>query len=88
MKPLILVSNDDGIHSPGLKAAAEAVMELGELVIAAPACQQTSMGRAFPRTDELGKIERVKLMLNGKEVTGYMHQRRQLWRESGNKPDM
>ncbi len=71
MKPLILVTNDDGIHSPGLKAAAEAVMELGELVIAAPACQQTSMGRAFPRTDELGKIEQVKLMLDGKEVTGH-----------------
>ena len=71
MKPLILVTNDDGIQSPGLKAAAEAVMELGELVIAAPAYQQTSMGRAFPRTRELGKIEQEKLILNGKKFTGY-----------------
>ena len=45
--PLILVTNDDGILSPGLLAAAEAVSELGELLLVAPATQQTSMSRAF-----------------------------------------
>jgi 5'-nucleotidase len=47
-RPLILLTNDDGILSPGLAAAAEAVCDLGELLIIAPATQQTGMGRATP----------------------------------------
>jgi len=45
--PLILVTNDDGLLSPGLRAAAEALAGLGELLLVAPATQQTSMSRAF-----------------------------------------
>ena len=45
--PLILITNDDGIKSPGLRAAVEAVADLGEVVIVAPSRQQTSMGRSF-----------------------------------------
>ncbi len=47
-KPLILLTNDDGIASPGLLAAAQAVCDLGELLIVAPATQQTGMGRGTP----------------------------------------
>ena len=47
-RPLILLTNDDGIHSPGLIAAAEAVCDLGDLLIVAPATQQTGMGRGTP----------------------------------------
>jgi 5'/3'-nucleotidase len=47
-RPLILLTNDDGIRSPGLAAAAEAAHDLGELLIIAPATQQTGMGRASP----------------------------------------
>lgn len=47
-KPLILLTNDDGIASPGLLAAAEAICDLGELLIVAPATQQTGMGRGTP----------------------------------------
>jgi 5'-nucleotidase len=47
-RPLILLTNDDGIASPGLAAAAEAVSDLGELLIVAPSTQQTGMGRATP----------------------------------------
>jgi 5'/3'-nucleotidase len=47
-RPLILLTNDDGIASPGLAAAAEAAFDLGELLIVAPATQQTGMGRATP----------------------------------------
>lgn len=46
-KPLILVTNDDGIGSPGLRAAVEAVMGLGQLLIAAPSQQQTARGRSM-----------------------------------------
>ncbi|MFL7813346.1 MAG: 5'/3'-nucleotidase SurE [Anaerolineales bacterium] len=45
-KPLILLTNDDGIHSPGLAAAAAALDPLGELLIVAPEVQQTSMSRS------------------------------------------
>ena len=44
--PLILLTNDDGIASPGLAAAAKALDGLGELLIVAPSVQQTSMGRS------------------------------------------
>ncbi len=47
-RPLILITNDDGIASPGLAAAAEAAFDLGELLIVAPLTQQTGMGRALP----------------------------------------
>lgn len=46
-RPLILLTNDDGIESPGLRALARAVVDLGELLIVAPRQQQTSMGRAL-----------------------------------------
>ncbi len=47
-RPLILLTNDNGIGSPGLLAAAGAVCDLGELLIVAPATQQTGMGRGTP----------------------------------------
>jgi 5'-nucleotidase len=47
-KPLILVTNDDGIESPGLHAAAAAVAHLGELLIVAPSSQRTGSGRSYP----------------------------------------
>jgi len=42
----ILLTNDDGIHSPGLWAAAHPLSELGDLWIAAPDDQYTSAGRS------------------------------------------
>ncbi len=46
-RPLILLTNDDGIQSPGLHAVAEAVAELGDLLIMAPSNQQTGSGRSY-----------------------------------------
>lgn len=71
MRPLILITNDDGIKSPGLMAAAEAVEELGDILIAAPHTQQTGMGRAFLRTEESGIIEETILCVNGRDITAY-----------------
>jgi len=56
--PLILLTNDDGIQSPGLAAAAEALNELGELLIIAPSEQQTSMSRS--RSQQYGADGRLK----------------------------
>jgi 5'-nucleotidase len=46
-KPLILVSNDDGIFSNGIKALAEVAAEFGEVKIVAPDRQQSAVGHAI-----------------------------------------
>jgi len=46
--PLILITNDDGIASPGLRAAAQAVADLGELLIVAPSTQQNRSRAKLP----------------------------------------
>jgi 5'-nucleotidase len=35
-KPLILVTNDDGVAAPGITAVAEVMRELGDVIVAAP----------------------------------------------------
>ena len=40
----ILVTNDDGISSPGLWALAESLKEIGEVVVVAPDRQQSGVG--------------------------------------------
>lgn len=45
-KPLILISNDDGITAPGIRALVEAMKPLGEIVIVAPDGPQSGMGHA------------------------------------------
>lgn len=69
-QPLILITNDDGIRSRGLLAAAGACDPLGELLIVAPALQQSAIGRAKPPTSS-GRIFEEKLTVNGRSVTGY-----------------
>ena len=43
----ILISNDDGIYSPGLLALAEVAREFGDVRIVAPDVEQSSMGHAI-----------------------------------------
>jgi len=43
----ILVTNDDGIYSPGLRALAEVAASFGEIRIVAPDVEQSSMGHAI-----------------------------------------
>ncbi|MFI5222535.1 MAG: 5'/3'-nucleotidase SurE, partial [Bacteroidia bacterium] len=45
-KPLILITNDDGITAPGIRALVETVRELGEVVVVAPDSPQSGMGHA------------------------------------------
>jgi 5'-nucleotidase len=49
-RPLILVTNDDGVDSPGILAAVRSVVDLGELWVVAPRTQQSGLGRSFPKT--------------------------------------
>jgi len=68
---LILVTNDDGVFSPGLRAAAESVAGLGDLLIAAPRAQQTGMSRALPGGEEVGIIEECTVLIHGKPHPAY-----------------
>jgi len=69
-KPLILITNVDGIASIGLRAAAEACDPLGEVLICAPTVQQSGTGRSMPPTSE-GRIFPQDVAINGRTITGY-----------------
>ena len=46
-RPLILVTNDDGITAPGVRTLIEAMNQLGEVVVVAPDGPQSGMGHAI-----------------------------------------
>lgn len=46
-KPLILVTNDDGITAPGLRFLIRQMNEMGEVVVVAPEGPQSGMGHAI-----------------------------------------
>jgi 5'-nucleotidase len=46
-RPLILVTNDDGIDAPGLLALADSVASLGQVWVVAPEKQQSAMSHAL-----------------------------------------
>lgn len=69
-KPQILLTNDDGIQSPGLWAAAGALATVGRVTVAAPAEQSSGMGRSLPSTSS-GIIKEEKFHVNGQEWTVY-----------------
>jgi 5'-nucleotidase len=49
----ILIANDDGIYSPGLRALADAARGFGEVRIVAPDVEQSSMGHAITHSRPL-----------------------------------
>ncbi|MEM9000168.1 MAG: 5'/3'-nucleotidase SurE [Bacteroidota bacterium] len=46
-KPLILLTNDDGITAPGLRALIQYMKEIGEVIVVAPDSPQSGMGHAI-----------------------------------------
>lgn len=70
IKPQILLTNDDGILSPGLWAAAAALSRLGFVTVTAPRDQASGMGRSLPNTSD-GLIEEKRVQVNGQEWTVY-----------------
>lgn len=69
-KPLILVTCDDGLHSPGLRATVRAVLDLGDVLVSSPYQQQTSMGRSLPNSFD-GAIHKVAYEVDGTPVPAY-----------------
>ncbi len=57
--PLILVSNDDGVHSEGIVVLADVLRELGEVVVVAPDRERSAVSHSLTlhrplRVEELG----------------------------------
>jgi 5'-nucleotidase len=69
-KPLILVTNDDGIESEGLWAVVEAVASLGEVLVVAPDRQWSGGGRSMPPY-LTGRVLEATSRVNGVDVAAY-----------------
>ena len=52
-KPLILVTNDDGITAPGLRSLINIMNKIGKVVVVAPDSPQSGMGHAITISDTL-----------------------------------
>lgn len=64
MKPIqILLTNDDGIQSPGLYATARALAQIGFVQVVAPRDQSSGAGRSLPVTSD-GKIHINQVQVN------------------------
>src|SRR5690349_24787877 len=46
-KPVILVTNDDGVTAPGIRNLVDAVKDLGKVIVVAPDKPQSGMGHAI-----------------------------------------
>lgn len=46
-KPLILVTNDDGVSAPGIRALINVMATIGEVIVVAPDKPQSAMGHAI-----------------------------------------
>lgn len=66
----ILLTNDDGILSPGLWAAAGVLAQLGYVTVAAPREQYSGAGRSLPSNSD-GIIETRQVQVNGKDWQVY-----------------
>ena len=60
-KPLILITNDDGIHAKGLTELVRGVRDLGEIVVIAPEGPRSGMSSA------ISSVNPVRLVLEHKE---------------------
>ncbi|GAA3457327.1 5'/3'-nucleotidase SurE [Dactylosporangium matsuzakiense] len=68
----VLVTNDDGIDSPGLLALAERVTRAGhEVVVAAPAEESSGSSAALQAVDEGGRIQMAERRLGSTDTTAF-----------------
>jgi 5'-nucleotidase len=65
--PRILVTNDDGIFSEGIKLLAEALAEVGDVTVVAPDREQSASGHALTLTRplRLQKVEDRRFAVDG-----------------------
>jgi 5'-nucleotidase len=65
VRPLLLVTNDDGISAPGIRALIAVMAEIGDVVVVAPDKPQSAMGHAITinSTLYLNKIQKKTILL-------------------------
>jgi len=66
-RPIILVTNDDGITAPGIHSLVNAVRDLGDVVVVAPDKPQSGMGHAITIGVPL-RLDKVKDFFAGAEA--------------------
>ena len=66
-KPLLLLTNDDGVHASGLNNLIEAVRELGKVVVIAPDVPRSGMSSAITAFNPI----RATLLKKEKDLTVY-----------------
>lgn len=66
-KPLILITNDDGIVAPGIRALVEVASEMAEVVVVAPDSPQSAKGHAITIRDPL-RLRKVQAFATGIEA--------------------
>lgn len=64
-RPLILISNDDGYHAPGIKLLADIASTLGDVLVVSPESARSGYACAFSATDYL----RIKPRHNMGDIT-------------------
>ena len=57
-KPLILVTNDDGVTAPGIRTLVSVMKTIGDVVVVAPDSPQSGMGHAITLDSTL-HIEKI-----------------------------
>src|SRR6056300_1338326 len=66
-KPLILITNDDGIQAKGIQALAQSMLPHGRVVVVAPDRAQSGMGHAVTINGIL-KMEEAAFGVSGVEA--------------------
>ena len=67
-KPLILITNDDGISAPGIQALISVMTQIGNVIVVAPDKPQSAMGHAITINSTLYLN---KLSKEGDAITQY-----------------
>jgi 5'-nucleotidase len=67
-KPLLLVTNDDSISAPGIRALISVMQEIGEVIVVAPDSPQSAMGHAITINNTL---HLNKISAENAEITEY-----------------
>src|SRR5438552_6105558 len=62
-KPVILITNDDGVSAPGILNLVEAVKDLGKIIVVAPDKPQSGMGHAITIGQPL-RLHKINVMDN------------------------
>lgn len=71
-KPLILVTNDDGITAPGIRALIDVMKDLGDVLVVAPDSPQSATGHAITinNTLYLNKVSKENAALTEYSCSG------------------